>query len=568
MIKKIIVGLIVVTLALAVLVTGLYVKWNPSAPEQQVFFNGNILTMKPGELHAEAILVERDKVVAVGSRELIFSQANEDALKYNLNGKTLMPGLVDAHSHFPGTGLTQVSADLNSPPIGNKLHLSEVLSELEKVAHRTNKGDWVLGIGYDETLINDKRFPTRQELDAISTEHPVFVQHISAHSGVANSAALKLMGRGENTPNTEGGEFGRDASGALNGLLVEGPALRVMQVCTDYPLKDKVKVIKASVADYLKMGVTTAQNGYTPLTLIPALRLGTLAGFIPQRLIVWPDGKAVDEILAGEVDPQKLDHATFKVGAIKLVLDGSIQQFTGYLSEPYHKKTHGKEVAYRGYLNYQQQEFQRVFNKLHQAGHQLAVHANGDGAIDTFIEIFKQAQQQHFRSDAKPIVVHTQMVRDDQLDAFAELGISATFFNSHVYYWGQRHEEIFIGPERAARISPLRAAIDKGVSTTLHLDAPVVPLDPWLASWNAVTRETYQGNKLGIEYAITPLEALHAITLEPARQMMIDDTRGSIEVGKFADLIVLQSDPLSSLQALKNPNVLETFIGGVSFYPQ
>ena len=196
----------------------------------------------------------------------------------------------------------------------------------------------------------------------------------------------------------------------------------------------------------------------------------------------------------------------------------------------------------------------------------MAVHANGDGAIDTFIAVYKQAQAAHFRSDAKPIVVHTQMVRSDQLDEFAKLGITATFFNINVYYWGQRHHDTFMGPERAARMSPLREALDKGVSTTLHQDSPVVPLDPWLAAWNAVTRQTFDGVVLGIEQAITPMEALRAITIEPARQLMIDDTRGSIEVGKFADLNILQYNPLSSLQALKAPRVVQSFIGGVSQY--
>jgi predicted amidohydrolase YtcJ len=564
MLKKICILALILVLTVAGGLLTIFNLHNPSAPDQQIFFNGTVLTMNDMQPTVEAVLVEGDRIVALGAQEDILAITSPTAVMHDLKGKTLMPGLVDAHSHFPGTGLTQVSADLNSPPIGNKQVLSQVFSALDKVVHNTAKGAWVLGIGFDETLIGEQRYPTRKELDTISSDHPIFVQHISAHSGVVNSVAMKLMGWTENSKDPAGGEFGRDEQGNLNGLIIEEPALRVMQLSTDFPLKDKIKIIQASVKDYLEKGVTTAQNGYTPLSLIPILRWGATLGIVPQRLVVWPDGKELDKILNGQVSAQKLNNKKFKVGAVKLVLDGSIQQFTGFLSQPYHKKTHGKGLDYKGDLNYQQAVFQQVFDQLHQAGFQVAVHANGDGAIDTFIDVFKKAQATDFRPDAKPIVVHTQMVRSDQLKTFAQLGIAATFFNSHVYYWGQRHEDIFMGPVRAARMSPLREALDYGVSTSLHQDSPVVPLDPWLAAWNAVTRETFDGKVLGVEQSITPMEALHAITIEPARQLMIDDTRGSIEVGKYADLNILQLNPLTSLQALKSPNVLQTFIGGVS----
>jgi len=564
MIKKITLSITLLLLLVCAGLTGVYFKYNPGAPIQQLFFNGTVLTMNKNQPRVEAVLVEGGYIVALGTKQELLAKTHAETVLHDLNGKTLMPGLVDAHSHFPGTGLTQVSADLNSPPIGNKQGMAQVFSALDAVAHSTAPGEWVLGIGFDETLIGEKRYPTRAELDAISQDHPIFVQHISAHSGVVNSAAMKLMGWDDKTQNPSGGEFGRDSLGKLNGLIIEEPALRVMQVCTNFPLNNKLKIIQASVKDYLAMGVTTAQNGYAPLTLIPLLRWGTMLGLVPQRLVVWPDGKELDKIMAGEVSGDKLNNPKFEVGAVKLVLDGSIQQFTGFLSKPYHKKSHGKGSDYRGFLNYETLAFQQVFNTLHQAGHQVAVHANGDGAIDTFIAVYKQAQAEHYRSDAKPVVVHTQMARSDQLDEFSKLGIAATFFNSHVYYWGQRHHETFMGPERAARMSPLREALDKGVSTSLHQDSPVVPLNPWLAAWNAVTRQTYDGVVLGIEQAITPMEALHTITIEPARQLMIDDTRGSIEVGKFADLNILKHNPLSSLQALKAPRVLQSFIGGVS----
>lgn len=565
MIKKIaIIISIIIAIAIIAALT-FYAKLNPSPPDQQAFINGTILTMDAQNSIAEAVLVEEDKVVQVGSTQSILELTNKDTLIVDLDGKTLTPGFIDAHGHFPGSGLNAVAVDLNSPPIGPVTTIAQALQLLKQKAAETPKGKWVVGYGYDDTQLKERRHFLKSELDAVSTEHPIYLVHISSHMGVGNSLALREVGIDKNTPNPTGGVIAKDKSGELTGLLLETAHLPVQERAYKFPPQEQFKISQSATQEYLSKGVTTAQNGLALEAHIKGLWPASNLGLIPIRLILWPDSKVADKVLNKELDLSDKNSKRFTIGARKLIADGSIQGYTGFLKKPYYSCPVHLGPMYKGYPSYKREELVEKVLQYHRAGHQLAIHGNGDAAIEMIIDAYENAQAQHYREDARPIIVHSQMSSPAQLQKMKELGMTPSFFTAHTYYWGDRHKNIFLGPERAKSISPMKTALDMDLPFTIHLDTPVVPMDPMLMIWNASHRLSSGGEVIGKEQRISPLQALRAITIDAAWQVFQEDNRGSIEAGKFADLVVLSENPVSSSD-IRNIKVEQTYIGGVRFY--
>ena len=311
---------------------------------------------------------------------------------------------------------------------------------------------------------------------------------------------------------------------------------------------------------YGSRGITTAQNGFTLGYEIADLEAAIASDRLPIRVVVWPDIGVMRKLESGrirvETSPEQLT-----IGAIKLFADGSIQGYTGHLCSPYHIPFKGQE-EYRGYASMPREELTRQVTEIYAAGHQVAVHVNGDAAIDDFLAAVGEAAAAHPRPDARPIAVHAQMAREDQLDEMKRLGVVPSFFSLHTYYWGDRHRDIFLGPERAARISPARSALDRGMRFTIHTDAPVVPMTPLLLWWAAVNRETTSGQALGPDQCLGASAALRALTIDAAWQLELEDSRGSIEPGKFADFATLDGDPLADPTAIRDLRVTGTWVGG------
>ena len=208
-----------------------------------------------------------------------------------------------------------------------------------------------------------------------------------------------------------------------------------------------------------------------------------------------------------------------------------------------------------------------MVSSLHRAGYQIAIHGNGDAAIDDILFAYREAEKDFPRTDARHRIEHCQMVREDQLDEMKELGITPSFFVGHAYYWGDRHRDIFMGPERGSRLSPLKSAIERGIRFTVHDDTPVTPVKPLQLVWAAVNRITTSGQVLGPEQRITPLEALRAVTIDAAWQNHEEDIKGSIEVGKLADFVVVAENPLTvGRNRIRDIRVLKTIVGGRMVY--
>lgn len=541
--------------------------WQALRPPSRVLYRGGpVLTMDSANRVVDALAVEGERIVAAGSEAELRPWAEERGARVvDLAGRAVLPGFVDAHGHFPGSGFTAIAADLNSPPIGAVERMDDLLERLRERAGQVGAGEWVLGLGYDDTLLAEGRHPTRADLDRVSTDHPVGALHVSGHLAAANSLALAHLGIDRDTPDPEGGHIRRDPeTGEPDGVLEETAFEDLAGVVFQPSLLDSWRIVRRATADYLAAGVTTAQNGFATVEQIRGLSLLSRLGLLPLRLVMWPDEVASDAIAAGELR-LGADPLWLRTGAVKLVADGSIQGYTGYLSEPYHVPP-GDDPDYRGYPRIpRKQLFERVARQ-HDRGHQLAVHGNGDASIDDILDALEAAQRERPREDARPVVIHAQMARDDQLDRMAALGAIPSFFVLHTYYWGDRHRDVFMGSERAARMSPTRSAERRGLRFTLHADTPVVPMEPLRVVWAAVNRRSTSGAVIGEAQRIGVMRALRAVTLDAARQHFEEADKGSLEPGKLADLVILDRSPLEDPATIDRIRVLETVIGGRSAY--
>jgi predicted amidohydrolase YtcJ len=548
-----------------------YWAWFGNHSPHRVFINAKVLTVNQNNNIAEAVSIRHGLIEAVGTNELIQALIDEDTVVSDLAGNTLIPGFIDAHSHFPSSGLTatslsSVSVDLRSPPVGNIRSIEDIWQALSEQLLRGDTDNWIIGFGYDDSLLVEQRHPTRIELDKLASDKPIYLWHSSGHMGVANSAGLRKLGFDEDSSAPVGGVIGRDPrSGKLNGLLQEKAAPSLSKLTDSLSLLDNYRVLQSASDDYSEWGITTANSGAANSSLLKALSWSARLRLLPFRLVVSPRHDALGEqILSGEFDPDDLNSDRFVVGPMKLFADGSPQGYTAFLTEPYFKQPLG-QTGYRGFPATEQSRLIEAVSKYHKAGIQLAIHGNGDAAIDNIIEAVSLSGQVN-ADDARTILLHAQMTRVDQLSDMKHLGITPSFFNTHTYYWGDVHSKNAMGPERAARISPAGSAESIGLRFSFHSDAPVTPINPLQLVWSGVNRETLEGNVLGEAEQISIMSALRAVTIDAAWQVFLEGNRGSIEVGKFADLVILSGDLLSDKQAIRERQVLETLVAGETVF--
>ncbi|MFV0477540.1 MAG: amidohydrolase [Parahaliea sp.] len=541
-----------------------------TVPADRIYRGGTVLTMDDATAGATAVAINGNRIVAVGSEEDIEAFIGKDTKVQILNGKTLIPGFIDAHSHLLFHGLTRSRfIDLNSPPVGVVNSIEDIFALLKERAAQTPAGDWVLGFGYDDTLLRQMRHPSRQELDEISTEHPIWLTHVSAHMGVANSRALAMAGIDATTPEPEGGVIHRDSRGEPSGLLEEKSAMwPVVELIFDsVDARMAFRALAAALDDYASKGITTAQDGAATKETLALLAMARKRGLLKTRVVAYPNIDLTLAQLDGKYRLPFENDDFLRVGATKAFSDGSIQGYTGYLSHGYHIPRDPNDPDNHGYPQVDRKMLVEQVKKVHASGGQIAVHGNGDAAIDDILHAFEVAQKASPREDARPVIIHSQMVREDQLDKIVQLGVIPSLFNMHTYYWGDRHRDIFIGPERAARISPLKSIGERGIRYTLHADTPVVPMTPLRMLWSAVSRKTASEQVLGPEQRVSVEQALRALTIDAAYQYYEEHSRGSISVGKLADMVVLDANPLTvAPDDILNIQILETLVDGQVVY--
>lgn len=538
----------------------------------KIYYNGEIVTMDFGLNTVNALAVSGDRIIATGGDEEILALKEAHTQTFNLNKRTVLPGFIDAHGHFMFNSFFKTKAvDLNSPPVGHVNTMDELVAALKQKADNTPEGEDVIGFGYDDTLLKEQRHPSRTELDKVSTKHPVYIYHMSGHVVVVNSLIIDRAGLTSDEPQPVGGRYLKDKEGKPNGVLEEMPAYKIVNLGFPEPSPEDVLGIIENGSDiYLAAGATSTQDGATLPKVLDALKFAHQSGALKTRVDVWPlHTHPVDPYPTHVSGTTLTEDRMITMGAYKIVNDGSIQCYTAYLSSPYYRPhpTQPKESLYRGYSIFPVDELHKVVLEKHKQGWQIAIHGNGDATIEDNINAIEAAQKAYPRNDARHIIVHCQTVREDQLDRMQRLGIIPSFFATHTYYWGDRHRDLFLGPHRAERIDPCNSAYVRNMPFTCHNDPMVTPIDPLLSIWSAANRITASGKVIGENQCVPVLEAIKSVTTHAAFQAFAENHKGSLEVGKLADLVVLDSNPLKVDQIkIKEIGILATIVGGTVVY--
>jgi len=540
------------------------------APADHVFTGKHIVTMEPGfdrnrKARPTALAVRGEKIVWIGNAREAKAFIGEATQVHELGNRALLPGFIDAHGHLSFLGATVAMANLAPPPVGPVTSfetLKDTLIEYIK-ANQIPEGSWVVGFGYDDSLMDEKDHPDRRVLDTVSTAHPIALTHVSGHLATANSLGLQRAGIDAETADPDGGHIRRypdsnEPTGVLEETATYPLRMQVMQ-----PRGNPLDAVTNALNTYAQNGVTTAQEGGAQKATLQLLQSAADAGLLNLDVIAYhmvgsDDLTVVDGIPFGRYRDR------LKVGGVKMMLDGSPQGKTAYLTHPYHVPPPGQPADYRGYPIQSDAAVDAMFDAYLDARIPILAHANGDAAADQLVNaVGKSAPKAGHRT----VMIHAQTVREDQLDRMAELGIIPSFFSAHVFFWGDWHRDSVLGPERGSRISPTRSAWDREMPFTLHNDAPVVPPDMIRLIWATTNRKTRSDQVLGADQKLTTFEALSAITRMAAYQNFEEDEKGTLEVGKLADLVVLSRNPLAMDAAdLLELEVRETWSRGVSIY--
>ena len=540
----------------------------PAESVDAVFVNGEIITIVDSQPKAEAVAIRQGRIQAVGSRDEVMALAGPDTTVVDLDGRTLLPGFVDSHGHVYAMGSQALSANLLPPPDGNgrniELLQNELAAWMQDVDGIMQGTGWVIGFGYDDSQLAEQRHPTREELDAVAADKPVLIIHQSGHLGVANSKALALAGIDASSEDPPGGVIRRQpGSTEPNGVLEETAFFRVLGVLATR-FDDAIN--RAFVTEGAKLaaryGYTTVQEGRASQEGVAALRAVADSTGLPVDIVAYPDILTTDD-----VEPAGHYTNRFRVGGVKLTIDGSPQGKTAWLTEPYYVVPDGLPEDYRGYAAVDEADTFAAVDKAFANGWQILVHANGDAAIDRMIAAVRAARDAHPGVDNRPVLIHGQTLREDQVGELDRLDIFPSLFPMHTFYWGDWHRDSVLGPERARNISPTGWLMARNMIFGTHHDAPVALPDSMRVLSATVTRRTRSGAVLGPDHRVDVMTALKAMTLWPAWQHFEETTKGSIEPGKLADFVVLSSNPLAIPEAeLADIEVLETFKEGRSVY--
>jgi predicted amidohydrolase YtcJ len=541
-------------------------------PADALFFGGVILTMNDAQPTVEAVAVKDGRIIAAGSLTDIEKSAGADTVRHDLKGRTMLPGFFDPHSHANLVGMQAISANLLPPPDGK----GESIAALQEIYRAwieangefINKFGIIMGFGYDDAQLAEGRHPTRQDLDEISTELPVIAMHQSMHLGVVNSKALELAKVTAETPDPSGGVFRREAgTNAPNGVLEENAFVSMLPLFLGRLDEEaNLHMARAGVELYARFGYTTCQDAYSSAGNLALFKTLGERGELPIDVLAFPGLlTSADTMKPPLLGPDYINH--LRIGGVKLTLDGSPQGKTAWLSQPYYVPPAGRGPEYAGYP---QIEPALAIEKIEQAfreGWQIQVHGNGDAAIDLFLAGVKSALQKTPRVDHRAVLIHGQTAREDQVDTMKELGVIPSFFPMHTFYWGDWHRDSVLGPVRAENISPTGWAYRRGMRFTSHHDAPVANPDSIRVLSATVTRRTRSGDILGAHQRVSPEVALKAMTLWAAWQHYEEDRKGSIEVGKLADFVVLSENPVTiPPEQLASLQVIETIKEGTTVY--
>lgn len=508
-----------------------------------VFTNANVIAVDEEFKIAQSVVVRGEEIIYVGAN---FESTNEGITIVDLEGKTLMPGLIEPHTHPAASAGLYQWVDVSG--ITHKT-AEDALDELRAAAAKTPEGKWILGFGWDAMLLEGAFPPYRDVLDEISKKHPIWVMMQSMHSHYFNSYAIELAGIKDDIKNPPGGGYyEKDENGKLTGLITENaPLAPILEVMDPTPEPVLEAMMKSVYQKYNSYGITSIGV----LGLIDAL-LPKAESMIQKFSLEEPSLRMFMYRVGGlDYSSRSVfdDNPFYKYMGTKYWSDGSPYTGSMLLSEPYTESelTTQKlsiDKGSFGHIMMPLNVFDNLVTKDVEAGNQIAIHAQGDSACVNTLNVLESALQKFPKEDHRYRMEHLALLKEKHIDRMAELGVYPSFHINHVHYYGDFLARI-VGEDRANRFMPLKDAVDAGLKISLHNDSPMYPPDPLLAVQTAVTRKTLNGRPLGIEQAIDIKEALRAVTINAAWQLFAEDMIGSLEVGKQADLVVLADDPLS-----------------------
>ena len=542
---------------------------NESVNPAVVYSGGDIITMDGDSAeYVEALVVNNNKILFVGSLIDAKSKAGEGYKYINLKGNTLLPGLIDGHAHFASFSAQAIGAQILPPPDAGAKDIPTLINILKAWNTPENRAltGWIFGLGFDDSVLEEKRFPTKHDLDQVSTEFPIMIIHISAHFAVVNSKGLELLSINSESKNPEGGIIRREKDNEPNGVLEELAAIPHMLKAITPKNKEASDIFfEAGQNNALSFGYTTAQEGRA-MGNHDMLVNASEAGKLKLDVVSYVDYLFVDKYMDSKWNSKTYNNH-YRIGGMKITLDGSPQGRTAWRTQPYLIPPDGAKEDYSGYPAIPNDStLVSIYEKGFKNNWQILTHANGDAAMDQMIRTMKLVTAKYGNNDRRNVLIHGQYVREDQLDSFRKLDVIASLFPLHTFYWGDWHKEI-IGDSLGNKISPTRTALNKGLKITIHTDAPVALPNLMRMVGISVERKSRSGQVIGANEKLTPYEALQAITSWSAFQHFEEDTKGTLEEGKLADMVILDKNPLKvPEEEIKEIIVLETIKEGISVY--
>ena len=521
-----------------------------------IYYNGDIITLTD-KVYPQALYEKDGFIKYVGDVEDIKKICKDDDCWVDISGKTLCPAFIDSHSH-----ITALSSTLRYCNLSSAKSFLDIQNLLKEFAEKRGikKGNWIVGFGYDNNFLEEKSHPNKDVLD-IFTENPVVITHVSGHMGVANTKALEIFNIDKNTENPSGGVIGKDENGEVTGYLEETAFINATKIIKEPDFDEKVKLFKEAEKIYASNGIVTVQDGFSGEKEAKFLKELSENGSIDLDVVMYCDIKNSVDMVEEYREFLKEYRNNLKLGGYKMFLDGSPQGRTAFMREPY-----ADSEDYRGYPVYKDLEVVEFFKKAIDKNVQVIGHSNSDGACQQFINSYDEALKNCGEKNIRPVMIHSQLLGIDQLDDVKRLNIIPSYFASHIYYWGEIHKKNF-GKERGENICPLNSTLERGIIFTMHTDTPVIMPNLIEEMWCAVNRISKDGNVLSENERIEPIEALKSITINSAYQYFEEDKKGSLEVGKYADLVILDRNPLKvKREDIKDISVLENIKRGESVF--
>lgn len=555
----------VVAAGLATLPAG---RAKSQAETTTVFVGGTVLTVDAAFSEAQAIAIRGERILAVGTEAEVRAAAGDDATVVELDGKTVLPGFIDAHTHVVAGSI--VDSLMDYVGMARFQSAEEVLAHIAERASATPAGEWLAFRNYDPAVQTGPAALTFAELDAITTDHPIIIMNASGHIAYANSTAFAVAEIPDDIPNPPGGEYERDADGNLTGVMKNNVAFT--PVASRNPAMATVDPITGLIVllqKWSRFGLTTVSElSLGSLSQSPAdvevMAAAAQSGQLAARIRAYPFYTVGTEawdaagVAPGDGTP------IARIAGYKLVADGSNQGFTGLQREPY-LNSEDRGLAYMS-----REELTATALDRAQRGWQLAIHGNGDAAIDNILDACQALKDAGIDMSAIRVrIEHCSILHDEQIARMRDLNVSASFLIGHVHYWGVAMRDDVFGVEKAQLLDRCRSVEEAGVGFTLHSDFMVTDPVPLHMIEMAVTRRTWKEP----DYVLAPQErisvetAIRAVTSEAAWQLFSEHEIGSLEAGKFADMVILDADPRTvAPDEIKNITVLETWMNGTRVY--